>query len=250
MRWRRHVFDAIHGLSHPGSKASQRLVAAKFVWHGLKKDIRDWANTCLECQRAKVHRHTKAPLELFPVPERRFDHANVDLVGPLPSSHGLTYLLTMVDRTTRWPEARFGTPSDISSDQGTQFTSELGNAVAQSLGVKLHHTTAYHPQAKRLCERFHRSIKAVLHTSLRDSSWVLLNIRTARKEDLQSSSAVLVYGLPAAEGSRGLGPWHHRSFVCHSPAVHAIGQCKAFCTSPHSPSRSPSVPHPRLASDG
>ena len=103
--WRRQVFDAIHGLSHPGSKASQRLVAAKFVWHGLKKDVRDWANTCLECQRAKVHRHTKAPLELFPVPERRFDHVNVDLVGPLPSSHGFTYLLTMVDRTTRWPEA-------------------------------------------------------------------------------------------------------------------------------------------------
>ena len=103
--WRRRVFDAIHGLSHPGSKASQRLVAAKFVWHGLKKDVRDWATTCLECQRAKVHRHTKAPLELFPVPERRFDHVNVDLVGPLPSSHGFTYLLTMVDRTTRWPEA-------------------------------------------------------------------------------------------------------------------------------------------------
>ena len=84
--WRRKVFDAIHGLSDPGSKESQRLVAAKFVWHGLKKDVRDWANTCLECQRAKVHHHTKAPLELFQVPERRFDHVNVDLVGPLPSS--------------------------------------------------------------------------------------------------------------------------------------------------------------------
>ena len=121
-------------------------MAAKFVWHGLKKDVRDWATTCLECQRAKVHRHTKAPLELFQVPERRFDHVNVDLVGPLPSSQGFTYLFTLVDRTTRWPEAvpltslttvemtqafigtwvaRFGTPSDICSDRGAQFTSEL-----------------------------------------------------------------------------------------------------------------------------
>ncbi|XP_075328775.1 tripartite motif-containing protein 16-like [Odontesthes bonariensis] len=48
-KWRRPVFDAIHSLSHPGTKASQRLVAAKFVWHGLKKDVRDWANTCVEC---------------------------------------------------------------------------------------------------------------------------------------------------------------------------------------------------------
>ncbi|XP_059361850.1 uncharacterized protein LOC132101153 [Carassius carassius] len=221
--WRRQVFDAIHGLSHPGAKASQRLVSAKFVWHGLKKDVRDWANTCVECQRAKVHRHTKAPLETFPVPERRFDHVNVDLVGPLPSSQGFTYLLTMVDRTTRWPEAvpltlgasvemtrafigtwiaRFGTPSDISSDRGAQFTSELWNAVTQSLGVRLHRTTAYHPQANGLCERFHRSMKAALRASLKDSNWVdklpwvMLGIRTAPKEDLQSSSAELVYGQP------------------------------------------------------
>ena len=147
----------------------------------------------------------------------------MDLVGPLPSSHGFTYLLTMVGRTTCWPEAvpltslasvemtrafistwvaRFGTPSDISSDRGAQFTPELWSAVAQSLGVKLHHTTAYHPQANGLCERFHRSMKAALRASLKDSNWVdklpwvLLGIRTAPKEDLQSSSAELVYGQP------------------------------------------------------
>lgn len=103
--WRRWVFDVVHGLSHPGRKPSQRLVAAKFVWRGLKKDVRNWADSCVDCQRSKVHRHTKAPLAHFPVPERRFDHVNVDFVGPLPSSHDFTYLLTMVARTTRWPEA-------------------------------------------------------------------------------------------------------------------------------------------------
>ncbi|XP_061901696.1 interleukin-1 receptor accessory protein-like 1 [Entelurus aequoreus] len=110
----------------------------------------------------------RAPLAPFTVPEHHFDHVNVDLVGPLPSSRSCTYLLTIVDRTTRWQEAvpltsatsaevsrafigtwvaRFGTPLDISSDRGSQFTSELWAAVAKSLGVKLHHTTAYHPQA-------------------------------------------------------------------------------------------------------
>lgn len=43
-------------------KATQTLVAAKFVWHDLKKNFREWANTYLECQWAKVHRHAKAPL--------------------------------------------------------------------------------------------------------------------------------------------------------------------------------------------
>lgn len=221
--WRRAVFDNIHGLSHPGRKASVRLVAQKFVWRGLKKDVRDWVDLCVACQRAKIHRHTKSPLERFVVPERRFDHVNIDLVGPLPPSHGFSYLLTMVDRTTRWPEAvplasmssvdvarafvstwvsRFGAPSDLSSDRGAQFTSEVWNAVAGGLGVKLHRTTAYHPQANGLCERFHRSMKAALCASLTDGNWVdklpwvLLGLRTAPKEDLQ----VLVCGTRLRSG--------------------------------------------------
>lgn len=52
-----------------------------------------------------MHRHTKTPLAQFVVPEKRFDHVIVDLVAPHPLSHGYIYLLTMVNRTTRWPEA-------------------------------------------------------------------------------------------------------------------------------------------------
>ncbi|XP_010783119.1 uncharacterized protein, partial [Notothenia coriiceps] len=219
--WRRPVFEAVHNLSHPGRKPSVKLFSQKIVWQGLKKDVKSWVNSCVACQRAKVHRHTRAPFELFAVPEWRFDHVNVDLVGPLPPSHGFTYLFTMVDRTTRWPDsvplastsasdvarafigtwvARFGTPSDLSSDRGSQFNSELWNAVAVGLGVKLHRTTAYHPQANGLCERFHRFMKASLRAGLTDGNWVdklslvMLGLRCAPKEDLQSSSAELVYG--------------------------------------------------------
>jgi len=35
----------------------------------------------------------------------RFDHVHVDLVGPLPYSNGYRYILTCIDRFTRWPEA-------------------------------------------------------------------------------------------------------------------------------------------------
>ncbi|KAJ8416451.1 hypothetical protein AAFF_G00357390 [Aldrovandia affinis] len=91
-------------------------------------------------------------------------------------------------------------PDDLSSDRGSQFTSELWAEVARALGVRLHHTTAFHPQANGLCERFHRSMKAALRASLKDDSWtdrlpwVLLGLHTAPKEDLQSSSAELVFG--------------------------------------------------------
>lgn len=221
--WRRRVFEAMHGLSHPSIRATRKLVASKFVWHSLHKDIGAWTKSCIPCQTAKVHRHTKAPLETFKVPRRRFDHINVDIVGPLPPSQGFTYLFTIVDRFTRWPEAipladisslscarallsqwvsRFGLPAEISSDRGSQFTSELWTALTKLLGVKHCRTTAYHPQANGLVERFHRTLKSALRARLTDSNWidelpwVLLGIRTAPKEDLGTSSAELVFGEP------------------------------------------------------
>ncbi|GFV94621.1 uncharacterized protein TNCV_3826881 [Trichonephila clavipes] len=62
-------------------------------------------------------------------------------------------------------------------------------------------TTSYHPCSNGMIERVHRQFKASLmfHTN---SSWfealpvVILGIRSVFKEDLQSSSAELVYGEP------------------------------------------------------
>ena len=158
--WRRKVFDAVHELSHPGANTTCKLLSSKFVWHGMAKQARQWAKSCLACQRAKIHRHTRAPLATFEVPQRRFDHLNVDLVGPLPPSQGFTHLLNI-----SWI-CRFGLPADISSDRGAQFTSQLWSAMADLFGSKLHRTTAYHPQANVLVERFHRHMKSALRARL------------------------------------------------------------------------------------
>ena len=102
---RHRVFDVIHGLSHPGAKTTWKLVAQKFVWHGLNKQVNTWSRVCIQCQASNIQTHIKAPLKTFSVPARRFEHINVDLIGPLPPSQGFTYLITIVDRFKRWPEA-------------------------------------------------------------------------------------------------------------------------------------------------
>ena len=96
--------------------------------------------------------------------------------------------------------ARFGMPLDLTSGRGSQFTSKLWSAITKLLGIKLHHTTAYHPQANGLVERFHRHLKSSLRARLSGPNWldalpwVLLGIRTAPKDDLRCSSAELLYG--------------------------------------------------------
>ena len=220
VKHRRAIFDALHGLSHPGIRATQKLITERFVWPGINHDIRKWARTCLECQRCKVHKHTKVPLGTFTSPDARFSHVHIDLVGPLPTSEGNTYLLTCVDRYTRWPEAIpipditadtvartfvarwvavFGAPTTLTTDRGRQFESALFLALTNLLGTKRIRTTAYHPAANGLVERFHRQLKASLkaHNTVRWTEvlpLVLLGIRTAIKSDLGCSAAELVFG--------------------------------------------------------
>ena len=180
-----------------------------------------WASECLDCQRAKTVRHVRLPPLPIEVPARRFAHVHVDLVGPLPPSSGYTHLFTIVDRSTRWPEAlplsdtsapacaaalfhgwvaRFGVPSTITSDRGPQFTSAVWSALCVLLGVQHNPTTAFHPQSNGLVERFHRRLKDALRARLAGTSWfhhlpwVLLGLRSAPREDSSASAAQAVYG--------------------------------------------------------
>ena len=218
---RRAIFENLHNLSHPGVRATAKLITERFVWPGINKDVRNWARCCLACQRVKVQRHTTSQIGTFGSPDGRFQHVHLDLVGPLPPSKGYSYLLTCVDRFTRWPEAipiadisaetvaekfierwvaNFGCPSVVTTDRGSQFESALFEKLTKTLGCNRIRTTAYHPAANGLVERFHRQLKASIAASENSTNWtevvplVLLGIRNAFKTDIETTSAELVYG--------------------------------------------------------
>ncbi len=218
--FRKIVFDRVHNLSHAGIKATTKLIQKNFIWPSLSKDVKIWCKSCIPCQKTKVHKHNKAPFEQILVPNERFDHVHIDIVGPLPPSEGFTYCLTCIDRFTRWPEAiplsdtkaetvakafnlhwiaRFGIPLKLTTDRGVQFESELFTALNKLLGTQKMHTTAFHPQANGIIERWHRTFKNAIKCNA-TNRWmeviptILLGLRSIILENLNATPSELVYG--------------------------------------------------------
>ena len=102
--WRRRVFNSIHGLGHPGIERTRQMMREKFVWPSLRADVSKWSRECVHCQLAKVGRNTVPAIRDFAVPDRRFAHIHADITM-MPDSAGYKYLLTIIDRFTRWPAA-------------------------------------------------------------------------------------------------------------------------------------------------
>ena len=109
----------------------------------------------------------------------------------MPPSEEKRYILTMVDRFSRWPEAvalsdieastvanallevwicRYGTPDTITTDRGTQFESALFSHLRSRLDSHHIRTSAYNPRANGMVERFHRQLKDSLRSLNSDPS--------------------------------------------------------------------------------
>ena len=147
----------------------------------------------------------------------------MDLVGPLPSSRGFTYLFSIVNRTSHWPWpfhcpgrllrivlgpwfpvgiSRFGVPAKITSDRGAQFTSSIWGVLCSLGNISRSKTSSFHPQSNRLMESFHRSLKTPLQACLAGPDWfdhlplVMLGLRTTPHDKTGFSDAKGVYSAP------------------------------------------------------
>ena len=128
----------------------------------MRKDVKSFVKSCQSCQKNKVGRYTKSQYTDLPTSNNeRLAVIHIDIVGLLPGSNGFKYLLTIIDRETNWMEAvpmrsittenviscfcnqwisRFGVPSTVISDQGSQFQSDYFQKFAQSMGIELRRT--------------------------------------------------------------------------------------------------------------
>ena len=95
----------------------------------------------------------------------RFKDLQIDVVGPLPPSESMRYILTVHDSTTRWTEAlpmkeasaesccnaflrgwvqRFGLPTLATSDNGNTCVAGLWKDLQTALGIQIAYMPPYH----------------------------------------------------------------------------------------------------------
>ena len=199
----------------------------RYYWPTLKQDVAAFVQRCQDCSAVKPFKTIRPKLGFIGVPDKRFSSLQIDVVGPMPESRGMSYLLTVFDRTSRWVEAipmeeasalsscraflegwvqRFGLPQTATSDNGNTFVAELWKNMHQQLGIDVAFTPPYHASSLGGVERKHRDLKLGLKTKLHDMAdehgsewmsrlpWVLLASRTAFQPELKATSAELVMG--------------------------------------------------------
>ena len=176
--------EAMFG-AHLGIKKTSDKIMQCFYWPGLQNDVSRYCNSCDICQRTmQKGRLVKVPLQNMPLIDTPFKRVAIDLVGPVTpmAESGNRYMLTLMDYATRYPEVvplkrinaesiaealvniftRVGIPSEILSDQGSQFVSSLMTEVSRLLCIKQMVITPYHPMCNGLVEKFHLVLKSML----------------------------------------------------------------------------------------
>ena len=224
-QYRKQIIRLAHDLpfsGHLGTEKTTQRVLRRFYWPSLFRDVKDYCQSCPDCQLHSSYK-TRAPMIPLPVIGEPFRRIAMDVVGPLPrTSRGNRFILVINDYATRYPEAiplrnvtarkvaevlielfaRYGIPEEILTDQGSNFTSSLLGELYKLIGIKAIRTTPYHPQTDGLVERFNRTLKSMLRRVLsgekrnwdRMLPYVLFAYREVPQATLGFSPFELLYG--------------------------------------------------------
>lgn len=95
----------------------------------------------------------------------------------------------------------FGLPKSVQTDQGTNFMSKIFHQVMAERKIKHNKSSAYHPESQGALERFHQTLKFMLHKFYQESNkeWdeglplLLFAVRETPQESLGFSPCDLVF---------------------------------------------------------
>lgn len=186
---RAQLLTELHDAPYSGHLSVNRttkLIEKDYWWPTLKADVLQHVRRCGDCQRNKgaTQRPFGEPTPLL-VPSAQWEQISMDFITHLPKTRsGFTAIFVVVCRLTKMVHfiathdtataadtARLfrdrifclhGLPKGIVSDRDTKFTGAFWQELHHLLGVKLHMSTANHPQTDGQTERMNRVLEDML----------------------------------------------------------------------------------------
>ena len=199
-----------------GVEKTTERVKNLLYWPGWRNDVNNYLRNCEVCARGKrsyLNAHAKWRQQATSSPMERI---SVDImVNFTETIRGNVCILTVIDHFTKWAEAyplpnyqaetcaealvnnfftRFGMPTTVHSDKGSNFVGRLLKESYKLLQIEQTNTTSYHPRGNSLCERINGTVKSLLtsYADSGDANWDLTVpfIMAAYRSSRQSSTGL------------------------------------------------------------
>ena len=176
-----------------GINRTIELVRERFYWPKLRQNVKNWINKCHQCA-IKKDTIPGPPVALMISVEASimepFQRLAIDILEMPKSSAGNNQIVVVQDYFSKWVEAkpfcagvtspiikwindeifcRFGIPSELVTDQGSQFESAEFKEFSKKLGIRQIFSTPYHHQANGMVERLHKTLLNMLRVHIDDS---------------------------------------------------------------------------------
>lgn len=190
----------------------------------MATEISNYIQACETCQIHKRSYSAKIGY-LNPIPvSKLFSRIHIDIVGPLPETIDKNKsIITCIDSLSRYAFAKakqvitskdivefllqqvisiHGVPGQITSDNGTQFTSQAFYDFVTKLDIKHARTCDYNPAANGMDERFNATLAKIIKNYTEKSgrdwdkqlSWALLNYNTTIHDSTSLSPYSILFG--------------------------------------------------------
>lgn len=179
---------------HLGARKIYNILKEYCTFPKMEKLIKQQIRTCDLCQKAK--HITRAPIGMLQpiIPARLRQIISIDLIGELPTGvGGVKYIFSLVELYSKYvklyairrPTSKtllnklinhyiphVGPIEYVLSDHGTQFTSKLWDKAIKENGIKVVHSSIYHPQSNPI-ERSNKEINKLcrIYCNVNHTRW-------------------------------------------------------------------------------